>query len=220
MIKKYLFQVNRMNSLRTLVSLLLALSAGCRGHRICEPAADYYYLNPNKDLSAVGRTALLELANDSSYPQISADVTEAIFQAMQKKQKFGLTVVRQNDPAWRSLPLELNTAYTFEQLSAMRNALKADAVLIGAVTSYKPYPHMSLGLRLKLIDLSDGQLLWALEQVWDTTDKTTKDKIKSYYDRNIFHGSDTMEEKLGIVSSLKFIKFVACEIAESLQSRR
>ena len=108
--------------LRFGILLLLVLLSGCSVYKASMPAADYYYLNPNKDLSAVGRTALIELDNDSSYPQISTDVTEVFFQALQKKQVFGLTVVRQNDPVWRSLQLDVDSTYTLEQLFAMREA--------------------------------------------------------------------------------------------------
>jgi len=180
------------------------------------PPADYYYLNPAKDLSAIGRVAVIELDNDSSYPQISAQVTEALFQALQKKQIFGLSVVQQNDPAWRSLQLDLNSAYTLEQLSATRKTLKCNAILTGTVTRYQPYPHMTIGLQLKLVDLTDGQLLWALEQVWDTADKTTERRIKNYFQRQMRSGFAPLREQLVVVSSLKFIKFVVYEAAETL----
>ncbi|MHC4076116.1 MAG: hypothetical protein ACYSRR_07080 [Planctomycetota bacterium] len=208
-----------MNRVKTILLLLPILLSGCRFNAAYQPAANYYYLNPNKDLSAIGRTALVELANDSAFPQISADVTEALFQALQKKQFFGLTVIRQSDPAWRKLQIDLDSAYTLEQLSAMRKTLNCDAVLIGTVTGFEPFPHLTIGLRLKLIDLADGELLWALEQIWDTTDKTTQDRIEKYYKRHILPGFETLQEKLGTVSSLRLLKFVAYETAETLQPK-
>lgn len=209
-----------MNKVKTVFLFLLVLLSGCGFNTIYKPAANYYYLNPNKDLSAMGRTTLVELANDSAFPQISADVTEALYQALQKKQLFSQAIVRQSDPSWQKLQLNLNTAYTLEQLSAMRKTLKCDAVLIGTVTGFEPFPHLTIGLRLKLIDLADGQLLWALEQIWDTTDKTTQDRINNYYRHHLLPGSKTLQENLGTVSSLKFVKFVAYETAETLRPER
>ncbi|MFA5239034.1 MAG: hypothetical protein WC476_04910 [Phycisphaerae bacterium] len=209
-----------MDRVKTIILLLTVLLSGCGFNAAYKPAANYYYLNPNKNLSAVGRTALVELANDSAYPQISADVTESLFQALQKKQVFGLTVIRQSAPDWRKLQLELDSAYALEQLSAMRKTLNCNAVLVGTVTGFEPYPHLTIGLRLKLIDLTDGQLLWALEQIWDTSDKTTQDRIKNYYKDHILPGSGTLQENLGTVSSLKFLKFVAYETSETLQPKK
>ena len=206
-----------MNSFKIALLVSLFLFSGCGFKKVCEPIANYYYLNPNKDLATIGRTALVELANDSAYPQIIADVTKALFQALQKKQVFGLTVIRKSDPAWRELQLDLGSAYTLEQLSVMRNTLKCDAILIGTVTGYEPYPHLIMGLRLKLIDLADGELLWALEQIWDTTDKSTLDRVEKYNKRHLLPGHETLQEKLGTVSSLRYLKFVAFETAETIQ---
>jgi len=210
-----------MNNLKTALSFLLpVLLSGCSFYSASAPAVEYYYLNPDKDFSTIGRVAIVELDNDSSYPQIAADVTEVLFQALQKKQIFGLTVVRQNAPAWRSLQLDLNSTYTLAELFAIRKTLKCDAVLIGTVTGYRPYPHMAIGLRLKLVDLADGQLLWALEEIWDTADKTTQRRIKNYFRREMRAGFAPLSEQLTVVSSLSFIKFVVYEVAETLQPRR
>lgn len=213
----------------TILLLLPVLLSACQFQRISEPLPDYYYLNQDKDLSTVGRTALVELDNKSSYPQISTDVTEVLFQALQKKQPFGLAVVRRNNPVWRSLQLDLNSAYqtqnsalavpptyTLDQLTAIRKTLKCDAVLIGTISQFKPYPHMAIGLRLKLVDLRDGQLLWALEQIWDNSDKTTEYRIKDYFQYQKRSGFAPLREQLVTVSPLEFIKFVAYEVAETI----
>ncbi|MHC4460073.1 MAG: hypothetical protein ACYS6W_14075 [Planctomycetota bacterium] len=210
-----------MNNLKTTLSFLLSLLlSGCGIYSASGPVTEYYYLNPDKDLSAIGRVAIVELNNNSSYPQISADVTEMLFESLQKKQIFGLTVIRQNAPAWRSLQMDLNSTYTLAQVSAIRKTLKCNAVLTGTITEYRPYPHMAIGLRLKLIDLTDGQLLWALEDIWDTADKTTEHRIKNYFQREMREGFYPLREKLVVISSLRFIKFVVYEVSETIQPKR
>jgi hypothetical protein len=199
------------------ILLALTLAAGC--HVIYKPTAkepDYYYVNPQKNLPKVGKVVLVELDNNSTYPQISADVTDALFQALQKKQVFSVTTITQKDPVWRSLQVDPHARHSLEQLTAMRGALNCNAVLTGTITSYQPYPHLSIGLRLKLIDLSDGQLLWAFEQIWDTTDKTTEKRIKDYFQAQIRSGITPLHEQLVVVSSLKFVKFVAYEVAKTM----
>ena len=196
--------------------LLVVFLSGCDVHRASGPAADYYYLNPYKSLATIGRVVIVELDNNSSYPQVSSDATDSLFQALQKKQIFGLTIVRQHDPSWRSLQLDLASTYGLDQILAIRETLKCDGVLIGTITEFRPYPHMVVGLRLKLLDLRDGQLLWALEQVWDSADKTTENRIKSYFKSEKRSGFAPLHERLASVSSLEFIKFVSYEVAETL----
>jgi len=204
------------------VELLLAmlLLSGCAIYTPPVQMPTYYYLNSAKELSLVGRVAIIELNNNSNYPQIAADMTGSLFQAMQKKQLFGISIVRQTDPDWRGLQLEAGATYTTEQLSAIRKTLKCDAVLLGDITGYQPFPHMTIGLRLKLIDLRDGQLIWAMEQVWDSTDKTTEYRIKRYYESQLQAGLPGLQRQLMEVSPMEFMKFVASEAAETLPAKK
>jgi len=206
-----------MNKLKIATLLLLALLTGCQLYRPHKQPANYYFMNPHKDIASVGRTALLELTNNSDYPKISENVTQALFQSMQKKQLFGLKVIHEENPAWQNLQLGTETEYTIEKLASIQKTLNCDAILKGTITGYEPFPNMHIGLRLELIDLNDGQLLWALEQIWDTSDKNVKDRIKKYNSQHILPRSATLEEKLGTVSSKMFIKFVAYETADTLR---
>jgi hypothetical protein len=197
--------------------LLSVFLSGCRTHSSpYTPAANYYYRNPDKRFITIGRVAIVELQNDSSYPQISSDITGSLYQALQKRQVFGLTLIRRNDSAWRSLQLEADATYSLEQLSAIREALKCDGVLLGSVTEYRPYPHMTVGLRLRLLDLRDGKLVWGLEQIWDSADKTTEERIKNYFKSEKRDGFAPLHDKLAAVSPLEFIKFVSYEVAGTL----
>jgi len=194
--------------------LVAVLLSGCRSQNSPPaPAANFYYRNPDKKFITIGRVAIVELQNDSSYPQISSDITGSLYQALQKRQVFGLTLIRQDEPAWRGLQLEPDATYSLEQLSDIREALKCDGVLIGTVTEYRPYPHMTVGLRLRLLDLRDGKLVWALEQIWDSADKTTEKRIKNYFKSEKRDGFAPLHEELAAVSPLEFIKFVSYEVA-------
>ena len=200
--------------------LLMLLLSGCGVYTPPVHTTINYYLNPEKELSLVGRVAIIELNNNSNYPQITTDVTDSLFQAMQKKQLFGISIIRQTDPAWRSLQLDAGATYTTEQLLAIRKTLKCDAVLLGDITGYQPFPHMTIALRLKLIDLKDGQLIWALEQVWDSTDKITESRIKKYYENQLQAGLPGLQRQLMEVSPIEFMKFVAFEAAETLPAKK
>ncbi len=160
--------------------------------------------------------AIVELENDSSYPQISADITGSLFRALQKRQVFGLTIIRQDDPSWRSLQLDGDSTYSLNQIMAIRETLKCNGVLLGTVTEFRPYPHMAVGLRLKLLDMRDGQLLWALEQVWDSADRTTKQRMRDYYKAEKGSGFEPLNEQLATVSPIEFLKFVSYEVGSTL----
>ncbi len=213
------FQVNEMNKFKSIFVLLAIFGfVGCRVSLRSESlsSANYYYLTENKDLSSIGRVAIVELENESDYPEISGDVTESLYEQLQKRQIFGHTVVHKSDAAWRSLQVPADGSYSLEQLAAIRKSLKCNAILVGTVTRYKPYPHMSIGLRLKMVDLTDGRLLWGLEQVWDSADRKTQYRIERYFDREKREGFGPLREELVAVSSIEFLKFVTYEVASTL----
>jgi len=209
-------QFDILHNIGRILFILAVFTSGCNTPQDSTPEQNYYYLNPQKKLSSIGRVVIVELEDESSYTQISTDVTETLFQALQKKQVFGLTIVRKNAPSWRSLRLEGDSTLSLNQILTIQETLKCDGLLLGTITEFRPYPHMTIGLRLKLLDLTDGQLIWALEQVWDSTDKAIEKRIKHYFKLKRRSGLALLHEQLAIVSPLEFIKFVSYEVAETL----
>ena len=205
----------RLTLMLTVISLLIAVG-GCDSGHNGNSMSGAFYLNPYKDLSTLGRVALVELDNNSGYPTIPSDVTQALFVALQKKQMFGVTIVPHDDPEWRGLQENLDSLQALKKLLTMREMLKCNGLLVGTITEYQPYPRMAIGLRLKLLDLTDGQLLWGFEQIWDTADKSIEKRVRRYFDTELRSGVSSLREELVVVSSLKYCKFVAYEVAETL----
>jgi hypothetical protein len=192
--------------------LALLLVCSCESKQ-GDAMANAYYLSPNKDLRRVGRVALVEMDETSSSPEIAAAVTDSLFLETQKKQVFGVMVVRRDNPLWPSLQENLDSLQALRQLVAVRETINCNGLLVGTVTRYQPYPHMVVGLRLKLLDLTDGQLLWGMEQVWDSADRSIQKRIKTYLKDQRRSEQSGLREELVVVSPLIFCKFVAYEVA-------
>jgi hypothetical protein len=207
-----------MKELKTtlLLSVIVGLS-GCAFDIDNQPeAAECYYRNPNKRISSMGRVAIVELSNETGYPAVSADVSETLYNQLQKKQVVGLFVVHRSDPLWKALELPPLPPYDLQRLADIRSSLKCDALLVGTVTEYKPYPHLTVGLRLKMIDLSDGQLVWGYEQIWDTADKNCEQMAEKYYRTQKNTDFSLLRKKLISASSIEFLKFVSFEVSQTL----
>jgi hypothetical protein len=211
----------RFSKLKILASLCLILSlaiasTGCSRHGLSASSGQYYSRDAAKNLSTIRTVCLVELNNNSTNPQISSDVTDSLYQTLQKKQLFSLSLLRQTDTTWRSLEIQPDATYTLEQLLAARKMLGVDAVLVGTVTNYTPYPHMAMGLQMKLIDLRNGQVVWAVEQFWDAADKTTEERIKKYFEKQLRPGYSTLDDQLAVLSSINFIRFVTYDATGAL----
>jgi len=179
-------------------------------------AARYYYLTADKDLATVGRVDIVEFVNETRAPEIGSEMSRTVFQALQKEQIFGLRLFGLEDSEWKSLLVTPETSYSLEELQAIREALRSDAIITGTVADYQPFPHMSMSLRLSMIDLRDGKLLWAVDHTWDTADKETQERIRRYFKNEVRAGYQPLREDLVSISPIEFNKFVAYEVVQTL----
>lgn len=196
--------------------LTVLTGTGCYVRPKESPLAGATFLDTSRPLNELGRVALVELENESSYPEISTDVSKSLYVAVQRKQHFGITRINQGDPQWRGLLLEPDGSYAMEELARMRRSLRCDGVLSGTVTEYRPYPHLTLGLRLNLVDLRDGTLIWGIEHVWHAADLDSAVRLSGYLKKT--PGKKTLQSEVLRMSPAEFIDFVSYEVAETLSA--
>ena len=210
----------RRNSVLLVMVAAALLPAGCRGPEQVSPAgARPHYANPRKDIRMTGRIILVEPANLSAHPQVSADFTNALSRAIERKNLFGQIVIYRKDPLFSKYQLDCETC-PLETFKEVHTALGADAILTGVIRDYQTYPRLAISVRLRLIDLTDGELVWAMEQVWDTTDKELEKRMRGFFDAEMGGGYEPLSWKMGLVSPNIFNKFVCYEIGETLAPRR
>jgi len=116
-----------------------------------------YYLESSQSLHAIHRVVFIQLDGGTRHPQIASVMTEALFAALQDRGIFQVDVMSEDHPQCQDLPLRSREGFTIEQLNAIRQALRCDAVLLGEVTQFLPHPRMQAGLSLRLIDLKNGR---------------------------------------------------------------
>jgi hypothetical protein len=208
------------NSLAIAGAVLLAgmLAAGC--HREPESNPIAYYHRGLHELAKVHRVIFVELAESKAWPGVAEDLSQVLYQEIQAKRMFHITLVPRGAPICNTLNLAgaLNgtTGFTMAQLQEMRNAFDCDAILLGEVRNFRPHPHMQVDLELKLLDLKNGHLLWGVNYTWDTTDRNTEKRVKKYFDTQMRDGLEPMDWQLVMISPRAFEKFVAYEVANTL----
>ena len=191
--------------------------AGCAAHKT--PPAVAHYLDPSGGIVTVNRVVFLPLVNNTDYPDIEKGLADDLVQTIQARQVFRLEVAPSSTEAPSTWGRAGNRAFSLKELAEMRRAFGCDAVLIGAVNSFQPYPHMGTGLYLRLVDLRGGQLLWAVDHTWDSGNRQTQRRIEAFFDRCQDTGDNPLEWRVALVSSRAFQGFVAQEVAETLPDR-
>lgn len=178
-----------------------------------------YYRYQGYNLKKIGRVLILEMNNFSDNPKLSDELTTALSEEIQKKQIFGLETLYYSDPKWKSLSIQSGSDFSLQQLSDIQTKFEVGAVLYGKIMHYRPYPRNSIGLKLKLVDCATGQLLWAVDQVWDSTDASTEEKVKSFFRNQMRSGYDPADWKMVLLSPRLYNKFITFEIAQTFESK-
>jgi len=201
---------------RGIVAAALAAAAcGCRPSP--PPAANIgFHLSSSSDVERLGRVVFVELDYEPSHVAQAGQMTSALHLAIQSRHLFHIGVVRRDAPVCRDLPLAKREPLTLGELSALREALRCDAVLLGRLVSFHPHPRMQVGLYLNLLDLRDGKVVWALEHIWDTADRSMEARLRWFSRTKLRRGYEPADWRLATMSPSLFAKFVAEEAADTL----
>jgi TolB-like protein len=190
---------------------------GCQVYHSPEPPrTGHYYINPRANFATVGRVVLLELDNLSSRQELSGIVTQTLADGVNKRHVFSVQTAMRSDPIWQTLRLDNIKAQAFEDLAAVRQTLGIDGIMFGTIQRYQPFPHLQMSINLKLIDARSGQLLWAFEDVWDSSDKVVENRMRTFFDQQMRSGYEPMDWQIMLASPRAFERFVVYEIAQTL----
>jgi hypothetical protein len=198
-------------------ALLGAMAAlcGCSA----PPAPVCSYLSSPAELHRINRAALLELGDDSSHPFVAKEITEDLLRALQERRLFRVELLRSTDPGFGAITLRPDGRFTLQEMKQLRELLDCDAVLVGSLSSFQQFPRMQMGLRLTLLDLRNGKVIWSVDNVWDTRDRDVERRIKEFFDDRMAHRYEPVNWQIANVSTSAFEKFVAYEVAQTLPSR-
>ncbi|MCX5682445.1 MAG: hypothetical protein NT049_02015 [Planctomycetota bacterium] len=191
-----------------LIAGLACILTGCFCNKAESPVRCFL------DAQALGhaqRVVLLPLASDTAYPAVAEGMTNALFQALQAKQLFHVTLAAETDAA-----LDFQKPFSLKDLARLRQATGADAVIVGTVRSFDPYPRMHLGLYVRLLDLRDSRVIWAVDHLWDATDKATQSRMEKYFSEQSGDRWEPLHWRLATVGPAVMQQFAAYEAVATL----
>jgi hypothetical protein len=176
-----------------------------------------YYRYRGYDLKRIGRVVMLEMENLSTNQELSKELTTALTEEIRKKQIFGLETLYLSDPKWESLRLSVDSDVSTKQLEDIQKKLGVDAVMYGKIEHCRPYPRNSIGLKLKLVDCATGEPLWAIDEVWDSTDAKIEERAKLFFSTQMRSDYGPMDWEMVRLSPRIYNKFITYEISQTLE---
>lgn len=207
----------RRTSSLILVAIALIACTGC--HKDQPGKGVNFYLSSPQELWNIQSVVLLEIPQDDAYPHLAADTTAELFAAIAQRRIFSLEVLKQRDPLAVKMPDPPCSPLSLEQIALMRRELNCDGAMLAEITMFEPYPRMRLGLNVRLVDLRTGHVVWAVDNIWDSTQADLQHRLRRYYLCRTRESSDPLGWRLALTSPRAFQKFVAYEVALTLPER-
>lgn len=201
-----------MNTLLRCGALLMAVGfGGCQIERAPEPKAINCYLAERADLANVRRIMVLPFTPADGVQADCQMVRDAFVAELQKLRRFEvvpLPVSAEEDDV-------LNASIHRGRLSTdamvrLCTRYHLDGVMVGTVTNWRAYQPPHLGLRTQLVSVHSGATVWAVDAMYDTSDRTTISDLRHYaqtyqQDDGNLHGWE-----MNMLAPTRFTTYVAC----------
>ena len=133
------------------------------------------------------RVLVLPLTGDSSYEQTESSelLYNVLIEELTKTKKFEVIRVtpaqlkaRTGQSAWRA-----EDALPETLLDSLGKAFACNGVLFCHLTAYRSYAPQLIGWRLKLVDTRGGEILWAMDEVFDAGRPSVVAGVRSFDQR-------------------------------------
>ena len=113
--------------------------------------------------------------------------------------------------AAESLPADL--------LTRIQSAHSADGVLFVQISSYRPFPPVSLGWELRLVTADQGRTLWSFDETFDASQAEVARSARDYFKSHHTGASELADPQADLRSPSRFARYTAKAAWQTLPSR-
>ena len=189
---------------------LAAALGGCSLERPLTTKAINSYLAEPADLANVRRIMVLPFAQEAGVQADCERVRDAFVAELQKLRRFEVVPL----PAEAREDDLLNDSIRRGRLSTdamvrLCDRYALDGLLVGAVTAWRPYTPPHLGLRTQLISVHSGATIWAVDAIYDSSDRTTISDLRHFAGRVQQADGSLHDWEMNLLSPTKFTTYVA-----------
>jgi hypothetical protein len=186
------------------------------GHAPC-PLPFAVYHAPSFDVNSLQRVLLMPLANESPFPCAADEIRAALAAELQCIGQFEVVVAPPTPEVCQAKLVHVRGRFDEAAMAHLARTFKADAILVGAVTQYHPYPPPYLGLTVHLVSPTSAVVVASVDGLWDGRDKKLAKEARVYYRQ----GSHPLlqpgqESDVALASPRLFQRFVCNCVAHAL----
>ena len=190
------------------------------------PAKEYFKPTNVRGVAQLPRTirrvVVLPLAGGLIVSPETAQALEEVFAAeLQKQLRFEVVRLTRSDCQQRFGQSEYASVATLpaDFLPALARAYAADAVLLIDLTAYRGYRPLQLGVRAKLVTITNPQWLWTFDEIFSADDPGVVKSVRYFYRAAAAVDSPVDLRSGALQSPTKFAAYVAAAIFATLPPR-
>jgi hypothetical protein len=191
-----------------LATLALGLLAACGSSH--KPKAINSWLAEPADLANVRRIIVLPFGAETGVHADCNKVRDAFVTELQKLRRFEVVPLpsdaHEDDVLNRSLA---RGRVSSEALVQLCNRYAVDGVLLGTVTTHRPYQPQQLGMRTQLVSVHSGSPIWAVDAIYDASERTTIGDMRHFVEHTQRDDGNLHNWEMNLISPQKFTSFVA-----------
>jgi TolB-like protein len=196
--------------LRLLAVALALLAGGCFLPRPFEPKPINCYLAEPADLANVRRIMVLPFTEESGVQADCAKVRDTFVTELQKLRRFEVVPLPTSAEEDNVLNASIHRGrLSTEAMVKLCNRYRLDGLLVGSITAWRAYTPPHLGLRTQLVSVHSGAAIWAIDAIYDTSDRSTISDLRHYVDGVQTADASLHGWEMNLLAPGKFTQYVA-----------
>jgi hypothetical protein len=207
---------------KPLVLLLAAAAAlpACHGPHVITPDSvpvASSYAQPSSDGREIMRVVVPPFQDETGSPAQTEAVRQALMRAIGKRQKFEMIPVGEHELR------EFLPPSTFESgiiprdvLLAAARRYRADGVLFGVLTQFRPYEPLVLGMSVELASVGTGEVVWSSSGLYDAGTQAVTQDVHNYSNTQLARTSSLEGWRIVLMSPSRFTDYACSRVADTM----
>ncbi len=190
----------------------LSLFSGCQPVTplVAQPPAVHLEVHAPLLIQRTRRIAAMCFENNTRFRDIGHAAPLELASAMRRQGCCELVNMNHVSNAPCPMDAVLRAEYPIATLAGAWRHLHADAVMFSRINEFSPYPPLSLGITIRVVDAADAVLIGALDQHWTLADPQVLAAYEVYLHERFPH---CRHPEVYLSSPLVFTQFVMLQVA-------
>ena len=101
-------------------------------------------------------------------------------------------------------------------LLAAARRYRADGVLFGVLTQYRPYEPLVVGMSVELASVSTGEVVWSTSGLYDAATRDVEQDVHNFHNTELAGTCSLEGWRIILISPSRFTDYACTRLAETL----